>query len=131
MTLNVREFNWWIGLKKHRTYKKFWITQIKGVLLPVKINSYDKTGAVLAAATTNHYPEHLGEVRNWLFRFWFGFVNALNVIKVVSEPRSQKRGPNDIYSFNYRFNSDKDENSNHVGIKSVKKKLTENDLRTI
>ena len=45
--------------------------------------TYEKTGAVLAAATTS-LPETIGEVRNWDYRFcWIR--DASMVIKVIAK----------------------------------------------
>ncbi len=64
------------------TYKKY-NAAISRSAITLKLLSYDKTGAILAAATTS-LPETIGEVRNWDYRFcWIR--DASMVVKVVSE----------------------------------------------
>ncbi len=64
------------------SYQKF-DKQILRSALTLKMLTYNKTGAVLAAATTS-LPETIGEVRNWDYRFcWIR--DASMVIKVMSE----------------------------------------------
>lgn len=71
--------NWIDRTTKHQLYNK----EILRSAITLKLLSYDKTGAVLAAATTS-LPETIGEVRNWDYRFcWIR--DASMVIKVLAE----------------------------------------------
>ncbi len=73
---------WLNWSSKTPTYKKY-NAQISRSAITLKLLSYDKTGAVLAAATTS-LPETIGEVRNWDYRFcWIR--DASMVIKVVGK----------------------------------------------
>ena len=56
--------NWTNRSKKYEKYTE----EIIRSLLVLKIMSFDRTGAVLAALTTS-IPEAIGEVRNWDYRF--------------------------------------------------------------
>ena len=63
-------------------------TQIIRSAITLKLLTFDKTGAVLAAATTS-IPETLGEVRNWDYRFcWIR--DASMVIKVITKLGHQR-----------------------------------------
>jgi GH15 family glucan-1,4-alpha-glucosidase len=71
--------NWSSKTPNYREYN----AQISRSALTLKLLSYDKTGAVLAAATTS-LPETIGEVRNWDYRFcWIR--DASMAIKVIGE----------------------------------------------
>lgn len=71
--------NWSEQIKPYPTYRE----EIVRSALVLKMLSYDKTGAVLAALTTS-VPETIGEERNWDYRFcWIR--DASMVIKVISE----------------------------------------------
>ncbi|KVV16243.1 glycoside hydrolase family 15 protein [Flavobacterium sp. TMP13] len=78
-----RTKTYWLGWADRTTeYKKF-NKEILRSVLTLKMLSYQKTGAVLAAITTS-LPETIGEVRNWDYRFcWIR--DASMVVKVVSE----------------------------------------------
>lgn len=70
--------NWIDKTPKYNLYNE----EILRSAVTLKLLSYDKTGAVLAAATTS-LPETIGEVRNWDYRFcWIR--DASMVIKVLS-----------------------------------------------
>jgi len=71
--------NWCSKTPNYTSYNE----EITRSSITLKLLSYDKSGAVLAAATTS-LPETIGEVRNWDYRFcWIR--DASMVIKVVSQ----------------------------------------------
>lgn len=73
---------YWMNWSEKTTHYKEYNEEILRSALVLKLLSYDKSGAVLAAATTS-LPETIGEVRNWDYRFcWIR--DASMVIKVVS-----------------------------------------------
>jgi GH15 family glucan-1,4-alpha-glucosidase len=72
---------WLNWVEKTTTYKRYNDEIIRSALT-LKMLTYERTGAVLAAATTS-LPETIGEVRNWDYRFcWIR--DASMVVKVVS-----------------------------------------------
>lgn len=82
LELNRTKVYWLDWVDKMPVYKTF-NDEIVRSAITLKLLTYDKSGAVLAAATTS-LPETLGEVRNWDYRFcWIR--DASMVIKVVSE----------------------------------------------
>lgn len=73
---------WLIWSEKSSVYPMY-NKEISRSAITLKLLSYEKTGAVLAAATTS-LPETIGEVRNWDYRFcWIR--DASMVVRVVNE----------------------------------------------
>ena len=71
--------NWCFKTPSYNTYN----TEILRSAMTLKLLTFEKTGAVLAAATTS-LPETIGEVRNWDYRFcWIR--DASMVIKVITK----------------------------------------------
>ncbi|WP_179316940.1 glycoside hydrolase family 15 protein [Winogradskyella undariae] len=115
---------WLNWLERTPTYKKF-NEQISRSAMTLKLLSYDKTGAVLAAATTS-LPETIGEVRNWDYRFcWIR--DASMVIKVMSQ-LGHKNIARRYLKFIIDLMPDKDEKLQIMYGISGEKKLTEESL---
>lgn len=81
LKLQKTKVYWLEWVDKLITYKLYNEEIIRSALV-LKLLSYDKTGAVLAAITTS-LPESIGDERNWDYRFcWIR--DASMVIKVMS-----------------------------------------------
>lgn len=73
---------YWLNWAENTTSYDLYNDEILRSALTLKMLTYERSGAVLAAATTS-LPETIGEVRNWDYRFcWIR--DASMVIKVVS-----------------------------------------------
>lgn len=125
----------YLKLQKTKVYWLDWANEItsfakyqKEIIrsaLTLKLLSYDKTGAILAAATTS-LPETIGEERNWDYRFcWIR--DASMVIKVMSKlghMNTIKR----FINFIIDIIPDKDEKVQIMYGINRQKKLTEREL---
>ncbi|MEM8848066.1 MAG: glycoside hydrolase family 15 protein [Bacteroidota bacterium] len=124
LELERTKIYWLDWVDRTPTYKKF-NAQIMRSAITLKMLTYDKTGAVLAAATTS-LPETIGEVRNWDYRFcWIR--DASMVIKVVSE-LGHKNSAKRYLQFIIDLMPDKDEKLQIMYGINKQKKLTENTL---
>ncbi len=73
---------WLNWSERTRRFKKYNDEVLRSALV-LKLLSYNKTGAVLAAITTS-LPETIGEIRNWDYRFcWIR--DASMVIKIMTD----------------------------------------------
>ena len=82
LKLNKTKVYWLDWANEITSYAKYQKEIIRSALT-LKILSYDKTGAVLAAVTTS-LPEEIGKERNWDYRFcWIR--DASMVIKVMAK----------------------------------------------
>lgn len=81
LTMQRTRVYWLNWTEKTTKYNRYTEEIIRSALV-LKLLSYEKSGAVLAAATTS-LPETIGEVRNWDYRFcWIR--DASMVIKTIS-----------------------------------------------
>ena len=116
---------YWLNWSENTTSYKHYNDQILRSALVLKLLSYDKSGAVLAAATTS-LPETIGEVRNWDYRFcWIR--DASMVIKVISN-LGHKRLAQRFLQFIIDIIPDKDEKIQIMYGINGEKKLTEKTL---
>jgi GH15 family glucan-1,4-alpha-glucosidase len=77
-----RTKTYWMNWSEQTTKYKYYNEEILRSALVLKVLTYKKSGAVLAAATTS-LPETIGEERNWDYRFcWIR--DASMVIKVMA-----------------------------------------------
>ncbi|MEF3079695.1 glycoside hydrolase family 15 protein [Winogradskyella poriferorum] len=112
---------WLNWLERTTSYKKY-NKQIARSAMTLKLLSYDKTGAILAAITTS-LPETIGEVRNWDYRFcWIR--DASMVIKVMST-LGHKNIAKRYLNFIINLIPDKDEKLQIMYGINGEKKLTE------
>ncbi|WP_418509673.1 glycoside hydrolase family 15 protein [Corallibacter sp.] len=113
--------NWMDRTPSYNLYNK----EIARSAMTLKLLTYDKTGAVLAATTTS-LPETIGEVRNWDYRFcWIR--DASMVIKVVSQ-LGHKNIAKRYLKFIMDLIPDKDEKLQIMYGINKEKKLTEETL---
>ncbi|GAF03918.1 glycoside hydrolase family 15 protein [Saccharicrinis fermentans] len=74
---------YWLNWSENTTTFSKYNDEISRSALTLKLLSYDKTGAVLAALTTS-LPETIGEVRNWDYRFcWIR--DGSMVVKILTQ----------------------------------------------
>ena len=101
-----RTKTYWMDWSESTTKFSHYNDQIIRSALVLKVLSFEKSGAVLAAATTS-LPETLGEVRNWDYRFcWIR--DASMVIKVLAG-LGHKKSAQDFLQFIIDIIPDKDE----------------------
>lgn len=121
LELERTKMYWLEWNEKTPCYKKY-NREIARSAITLKLLNYEKTGAVLAAATTS-LPETIGEVRNWDYRFcWIR--DASMVIKVISELGHKKMAKN-YMDFIIDLIPDKDEKLQIMYGINKEKKLTE------
>jgi GH15 family glucan-1,4-alpha-glucosidase len=120
-----RTKTYWLNWSDRTTTYGKYNDNITRSAITLKLLSYEKTGAVLAAATTS-LPETIGEVRNWDYRFcWIR--DASMVVKVVHELGHDEMA-RDYLRFIINLIPDKDEKLQIMYGINGEKKLTEESL---
>lgn len=120
-----RTKTYWLNWSDRTTTYGKYNEYINRSAITLKLLSYEKTGAVLAAATTS-LPETIGEVRNWDYRFcWIR--DASMVVKVVHELGHDEMA-RDYLGFIINLIPDKDEKLQIMYGINGEKKLTEETL---
>ncbi|WP_115461460.1 glycoside hydrolase family 15 protein [Winogradskyella aurantiaca] len=113
---------YWLNWMERTSAFEQYNNYISRSAITLKLLSYDKTGAVLAAATTS-LPETIGEVRNWDYRFcWIR--DASMVIKVMTQLGHKNIGKRYL-NFIIDLMPDKDEKLQIMYGIGREKKLTE------
>lgn len=117
---------YWLNWSERTTQFKKFNSIINRSALTLKMLSYDKTGAVLAALTTS-LPETIGEIRNWDYRFcWIR--DASMVVKIMTSLGHYKVAEN-YMKFIINLLPDKDERIQIMYGINGEKKLTESELK--
>ncbi|MCW4467714.1 glycoside hydrolase family 15 protein [Flavobacterium sp. MFBS3-15] len=120
-----RTKTYWLDWSDRTTSYRKYNSQIARSAITLKLLCYEKTGAVLAAATTS-LPETIGEVRNWDYRFcWIR--DASMVVKVVHELGHNEMAK-DYLRFIINLVPDKDEKLQIMYGINGEKQLTEETL---
>ncbi|ASB47770.1 glycoside hydrolase family 15 protein [Alkalitalea saponilacus] len=121
----MRTKAYWLTWSNRTTHYGKYNDIIDRSALVLKLLSYQKTGAVLAALTTS-LPETIGEVRNWDYRFcWIR--DASMVIKIMSDLDHHKLA-NRYLNFITHLLPEKDEKIQIMYGINGEKKLTEFEL---
>ena len=116
---------YWLNWSNKTQHHSDYHDQVIRSALVLKMLNYDKTGAVIAAATTS-LPETIGEERNWDYRFcWIRDASmVINVMTMLGHHNSVKR----FMRFIIDIIPDKDEKIQIMYGINKEKELTEETL---
>jgi GH15 family glucan-1,4-alpha-glucosidase len=116
---------YWLNWSENTTTFSKFNDEINRSALTLKLLSYEKTGAVLAALTTS-IPETIGEVRNWDYRFcWIR--DGSMVVKILNK-LNHNSAALDYLRFIVNILPEKDEMMQIMYGINGEKKLTEYEL---